>query len=125
MAYRECRLTAFGVSSGRAPLAREDRVVELALPLAFDELVLDEERLAPHPELLEHARRGGVPSLEPPDDAVQADHGEAELEQQPRGLGRIAVAMVGGVEHEADLAHAVLAARPVQAAVPDHLAGRP
>jgi len=79
-------------------------------------------RLAPHAELLEHARRGRVARFEAAGDAVQAVVLERMVEQRARRLGRVAAAVVGGVEDEADLALAVLGI-DAHGEVADQLAG--
>src|SRR3954471_7503429 len=91
-----------------APLSSEDRVDRLAAPLALAPLVLDEVRLLTHAEPLEHAHRPRVARLDAAVDAVQAVRVERELDDRLGRLGRVAVTLVVGVEHEADLALAVL-----------------
>jgi hypothetical protein len=54
----------------RPPLPFEEGVDELALPLALDELVLDEVRLPAHAQPLEHPFRGRVSGLKPADHAM-------------------------------------------------------
>src|SRR3954464_12304193 len=93
--------------SGGPPLALEQGVDELALPLALDPLVLAQVRLAPHPEPLQHARRRAVARFQGPADAVQPVCLEADLQHGRGGLRRIAAALVVRVDDEADLALAV------------------
>ena len=107
----------------RAPLPVEDRVDELALPLALDPLVLDEVRLAPQAELFEHPRRRGVPRLQPANHPVQAEAVEGDTEERPRRLGREAMAAVRGMRDVADLAERMLLARPGQDHVGDDGSG--
>src|SRR4051794_38019130 len=92
-----------------APLAGEDRVDRLARPLAFDPVVLEQVRLLAHAEPLEHAHRRRVARLDARRDAVQVIAAERELEHRRGRLGRVAVALVVGVEHEAEVALAGLA----------------
>src|SRR3954447_5572177 len=96
------------------PLPVEERVDELALPLALDPLVLDEKRLAPHTELLEHPRGAEIAGLGPADQAVPAHRLERNRQDRPRDFCRIAAALVRGRHDEADLPAAVLLADPVQ-----------
>src|SRR5262245_34037078 len=103
------------------PLARQQRVDDLALPLALDPLVLDEVRLVTHPELLEDAGGATVARLEASDHAVQADDLEGKGEQRPRRLRRVAVSVMCAVEDEAELALAMWDARPEQRDVADEL----
>src|SRR3954471_18950118 len=86
-----------------APLAREQGVDELALPLALDPFVLAQVRLAPHAELLEHARRGAVARLQPAAHAMQPVGPERDRQHAGGRLGRVAAALVVRVEDEADL----------------------
>jgi len=119
-----------GVSIGRdpgpcqrpvRPLAGEDRVDELALPLALDPLVLDEVRLAAHAELLEHAGGADVAWLQPTDDTVEAESLEREREHRPRRLRRVALPLVRRMDEEAELALAMDLARPEERDVRDEL----
>src|SRR5437879_2834233 len=87
----------------RPPLALEDGVHQLALPLALDELVLDQVALAAHPDPLEDAGRGRVAYLQPADHAVQIEIVETQLEQRTRRLGGESPALVIGMDDEADL----------------------
>src|SRR5262249_20070383 len=72
------------------PLALQDRVHELALPLALHPLVLDELALEAHPELLEHAGGRGVTGLGPTDHAVKPG-GERPVEDRAGRLRRVAL----------------------------------
>src|SRR2546430_16083446 len=101
----------------------QERVDELALPLALDELVLDEVGLLPHPEPLEDARGGVVARLQAAGDAVQAKLVERQCEDHASRLGRIPAAVVVGMEEEADLTLAVLRAHEEEAGVADQLRG--
>src|SRR4051795_146714 len=87
-----------------APLSSEDRVDRLARPFALDELGLDQVRLLAHAEPLEHAHRRRVARLDAGADAVQAVGAERELDDCLGRLGRVAVTLVVGMKHEADLA---------------------
>ena len=78
-----------------SPLALEQGVDDLALPLALDVLVLDQVRLLAHAEALEHARRRGVARLEAPEDAVGAELVERECEERRGGLRRVAAGRGG------------------------------
>ena len=82
-------------------------------------------RFPAHPELLEDTGRAGVPRLEPPDDPVEAELLEGEGEHRPRGLGRVALDVMCGMEDEAELALAVCLARPEQGDVTYELAVLP
>ena len=104
---------------------REDRVDELALPLALDPLVLDEVRLTTHPELLQYAGRASVARLETSDHAVQPDDLEGIGEHRPRRFRRVAVSLMRAVEDEAELALAVCDACPEKRDVADELSRGP
>ena len=80
--------------------------------------------LATHPQLLEHARRRRVPSLQPPDDTVQPQILEGQPEHHPRSFRRVPPTVVVGMDDEADLALAVLVAEEVEVALADQLGRR-
>ncbi len=89
----------------------EDGVDQLALPLALDELVLDQVALAAHPDPFENAGRGRV--ARPQDGRSRGagrDRRRHLLEQRPGRLGGESLPLVVGVDDEADLALAVIAA---------------
>src|SRR3954471_2758327 len=90
-----------------APLSSEDRVDRLARPLALDPVVLDQVCLLTHAKPLEHAHRRRVARLDAAADAVQPVRAERELDDRLGRLGRVAVTLVVGMEHEAELALAV------------------
>src|SRR5581483_10332825 len=119
--HRFGRPSAWSSAGGPAPLAVEHRVDELALPLALHELVLDQVRLAPHPELLEDAGGGAVPGLKATDHAVELEVFERDPQQGARGLGRVSPALVRRVDDEADLALPVLQAHEPEDQVGDEL----
>src|SRR5919197_5475918 len=96
------------ITGSRSPFARQYGVDRLALPLALDPLVLSQLGLAAHAELFQDARGGGVARLQPAVDAVQIVGREREREDGAGRFGRVAAAVVVGVEHEADLGLAVL-----------------
>ena len=84
----------------RPPLAVEDRVRQLALPLAFHVLVLDQVRFLSHPELVQDARRRDVPSLGTADDAVQLHILERQSKEHADSLGGVSVTLMVGVDDE-------------------------
>ena len=106
----------------RPPLGREDRVDQLALPLALHEGVLDEVGLAAHAEPLQDACRRGVAGIERAGHAVQAEVVERDAQQRPSHLGRIAETLMVGVHDVADLALQMLLALEAQHDVADDLA---
>ena len=106
-----------------SPLVGEQRVVELAAPLALDPLVVDQERLAPHAEPLEHRRGRGVARVQPADDPVQAELVEAEPEHLGCHLGGVAVPGELGLEHEPHLAGPVRLADKPEGDVADDVTG--
>ncbi len=108
----------------RPPLAGQERENELALPLALDELVLDEVRFLPHPQPLEHTGRCRVPSLEAADHAMQVELLEGEPQKEARRLGCEAATVVVRMEDESDLALPVQAAQVEEGAGADQLRSR-
>src|SRR5690606_11607769 len=79
--------------------------------------------LAAHAQAFHDGGGADVAGVAAGGDAVQAELVEAEAEQFPGGLGGQAAAVVGGVEHEPDLAVAVGAAVPEEGEVADDDAG--
>src|SRR5690349_371815 len=104
-AARRCSATV----ARYAPLSSEDRVDRLARPFALDHLGLDQVRLLAHAEPLEHAHRRRVARLDAGADAVQPVRAEREFDDRLGRLGRVAMTLVVGMEHETDLALPVLA----------------
>src|SRR5205823_10533010 len=104
----------------RTPLAIEDRVDGLALPLAFEVLVLDEERLPAHPQLLQDAGRRRVPWFEPADHPVQTELIESDRKHRAPAFGRVAMPVVVRVDDVTELAARMLPAEELQGEITDH-----
>src|SRR5690349_10713023 len=101
LALRSTGTTPLAILARCAPLSSEDRVDRLALPLPLDPLRLDQMRLLAHAQPLEHAHRRRVARLDAAVDAVQAVRVEREPDDRLGRLGRVAVTLVVGMEHEA------------------------
>ena len=98
----------------RRPLAREQRVdassVHSPLTYSFSTRCAS-RRMPSRSSTRADARVAGVEAAV---DAVQPELLERDPQQRARRLGRVAVAVLGGIEDEADLALAVLAVDPGQ-----------
>src|SRR5215510_1688752 len=110
--------------AGTLPLAPEDRVDQLVGPLALDELVLDQVRLAAHAVALHYPGGPEVTAVAPADDPVQVQAFEPEPQQGRGRLGGEPAPLEGRMEDESDLALLVGAAQPEQGAVANELTGR-
>src|SRR5438552_309757 len=111
-AHIRYKRTANGLRSAIRPFPGEHRVDDLVGPLTPDHLVLDEMRLLAQAQLLHQPGGRAVAPVGPAHDPVQPEALEAEPEHLDRGLAGVAVAVVVGVEDEAELALPVLLAAP-------------
>src|SRR5438105_401283 len=100
----DARVFPSSKSLSGVPVAIENRVHDLALPLTLDEFIFDELRLFAHPQLFQNPCRRLIPSIESADDPMHPHIRKGDLQERPGRFGRIPAALVHRIHDEAELA---------------------